>query len=128
MLSLLAFFLPAHSQSMLELLCEGGFQNEKSQKEFQLIIEPSTGFMWGFDPIVSIGFFNIDDKTKPFAKDFKCDVNESNYMCKGKNSVGFSSAELSRYSGKLRIITALKGQKDLLEAEFVCKSTPKKQF
>ena len=114
--------------NLIELLCVGGFIGESERKEFQLAISQNEGFMWGFDPIVAIGFFNLDDKKTPFSKNFKCDKRESAYICNGGNSVGFSSAELSRYTGVLKITTALKNDKNLLKSEFRCDTPPKKKF
>lgn len=124
----LGCFMPfANAQvKFTELLCVGGFSNESVKKEFQLTIEPSSGFMWGFTVEHAIGFFNIDDRSKPFSKDFKCQKTESAYSCTGGNSIGFSHAELSRYTGAMLITTALKN--DLLNASFKCQAPPKKKF
>jgi hypothetical protein len=113
---------------LLELLCVGGFVGELDRKEFQLSIIQNEGFMWGFDPVVAIGFFNVDDKKIPFTKDFKCNKLESAFICSGQNSIGFSSAELSRYTGILKISTFFRRDKVNLKSEFKCDTPPKKKF
>jgi len=115
-------------EGLITLLCVGSFSGESDVKEFQLEIVQSEGFMWGFDPIFAIGFFNIDNKKIPFSKDFKCNKTSSAYTCSGGNSVGFSSAELSRYTGILKITTAMRGDKNLFKSEFKCDTPPKKKF
>jgi hypothetical protein len=46
----------------LELYCEGEWDSGRTRQEFLITVDPASGFMWGFEPLAAIGFFDVDDK------------------------------------------------------------------
>ena len=119
---------PIFAQSAaIELLCTGGFVNGSEKKEFQIIIDPHSGFMWGFEPIFVIGFISVDKKL-PWSNKFECFKNESSYQCTGSNSLGFSKAELSRYTGALLTTSMPTKSTEIFSASFKCETPPKRKF
>jgi hypothetical protein len=112
----------------LELYCEGEWDSGRTRQEFLITVDPASGFMWGFEPLAAIGFFDVDDKKNIFSKDFKCNQTKSSFDCRGSNRVGYSTASLNRYSGRLETTTLLKNETTLVRGQYTCKSPPTRKF
>jgi hypothetical protein len=127
-ISLLTLIFMSFNCAALELFCTGDWDSGRVHQEFLLVVDPHTGFMWGFEPMAAIGFFNVDDKKRPWSKNFKCYENESSFGCSGGNSVGFSTAILRRFSGILETTTLLKNETIITKGQYICSSPPAKKF
>lgn len=113
----------------INLYCKGGFTDSQEKlKEFILTIEPQSGTMFGFDPIVAIGLFDFDNPKNYFSKDFKCNKSEDKFTCSGKNTTAYSLATLNRYSGILVIDTIGKNKNEIFKAVFNCSTPPARKF
>lgn len=126
---LLQYASGAFSQQLIQLFCKGEWGNERVQQEFLLYAEEKTGFMIGYDPTAAIGLVAVDDREKhPINPTLKCHSEESKFFCTGSNRVGVSTLELSRYTGKLKSTTLLKGEKNFIMGNYQCEKPPIKKF
>lgn len=113
----------AFSQS-LKFACEGQMSTSNalpSELSFDLSVIVNPTAMFDYPNRIALGCTDSDSKEK-------CQSSDSRIECKCESSFATSSLTLSRYTGRLEIVTILKKDNKLFEVKAQCRALSKKIF
>jgi hypothetical protein len=108
----------------LKFVCDGQMSTSNatpSELSFDMTVIVNPTSMFDYPNRIALGCSGSDSKEK-------CQSSDSRIECKCESSFATSSLTLSRYTGRLEIVTILKKDNKIFDVKAQCRALSKKMF